>query len=267
MPADRKLPPDEVLAAVDNSDRPVTIITGGSRGIGAATAARLARAGHDLTLGYRHDHSSAEQAAARARACGARCVLAKADVTREHDVERLFAITTERLGMVTGVVNNAGVTAHIGDLADTPVPVIRQVIDVNFLGVVLCARQASKIMSRRRGGRGGAIVNVSSAAATLGSPHESGPYAAAKAAVEALTIGLAKELAADQIRVNAVAPGIIRTGIHAAAGDPSRPDRLAENIPLGRAGEPGEIATAIAWLLGPEASYVTGAVVRAAGGL
>lgn len=252
---------------MDNFDRPVTIITGGSRGIGAATAARLARAGHDLTLAYRHDHSSAQQAAAQARACGARCVLVKADVTREHDVERLFAVTAEQLGMVTGIVNNAGVTAHIGDLADTPVPVIRQVIDVNFLGVVLCARQASKIMSRRRGGRGGAIVNVSSAAATLGSPHEYVHYAAAKAAVEALTIGLAKELAADQIRINAVAPGIIRTGIHAAAGDPGRPDRVAKNIPLGRAGEPGEIAAAIAWLLGPEASYVTGAVVRAAGGL
>lgn len=252
---------------MDNTDRPVTIITGGTRGIGAATAVRLARAGHDLTLAYRRDDSAAEQAAARIQAAGSRCVLAKVDVTRQNDVERLFAITAEQLGMVTGVVNNAGVTAGIGDLADTPIAVIRQVIDVNLVGVILCARQASKVMSTRRGGRGGVIVNVSSAAATLGSPHEYVHYAAAKAAVEALTVGLAKELAADQIRVNAVAPGTIRTGIHAAAGDPGRPDRVARNVPLGRAGEPDDVAPAIAWLLGPEAGYVTGAVLRIAGGL
>lgn len=252
---------------MDNTDRPVTIITGGTRGIGAATAVRLARAGHDLTLAYRRDDSAAEQAAARVQAAGSRCVLAKADVTRPHEVERLFAIAAGQLGMVTGVVSNAGVTAGIGDLADTPVAVIRQVIEVNLVGVILCARQAAKVMSTRRGGRGGVIVNVSSAAATLGSPHEYVHYAAAKAAVEALTVGLAKELAADQIRVNAVAPGTIRTGIHAAAGDPGRPDRVARNIPLGRAGEPDDVAPAIAWLLGPEAGYVTGAVLRIAGGL
>ena len=252
---------------MENAGRPVTIITGGTRGIGAATAIRLARAGHDLTLAYRRDDDAAEQTAARVRNAGARCVLAKVDITRRRDVERLFSVTAGQLGMVTGVVNNAGATAHIGDLADTPVHVIRHVIDVNLLGVILCARQAGKIMSTRRGGRGGAIVNVSSAAATLGSPHEYVHYAAAKAAVEALTIGLAKELAGEEIRVNAVAPGTIRTAIHAAAGDPGRPDRVARNIPLGRAGEPDDVAPAIAWLLGPEAAYVTGAVLRVAGGL
>jgi glucose 1-dehydrogenase len=252
---------------VENGDRPITIITGGGRGIGAATAVQLAQAGHDLTIAYREDDSAARQTAARAQAAGARFVLAKVDITRQDDVERLFSITASQAGMVTGLVNNAGVTAHIGDLADTPVEVIRHVIDVNLLGVILCARQASKVMSVHRGGQGGAIVNISSAGATLGSPHEYVHYAAAKAAVEALTIGLAKELANDQIRVNAVAPGTIRTTIHAAAGDPGRPDRVARNIPLGRAGEPGEIAPAIAWLLGPEASYVTGAVLRVAGGL
>jgi NAD(P)-dependent dehydrogenase (short-subunit alcohol dehydrogenase family) len=247
--------------------RQVTIVTGGTRGIGVATAVRLARAGHDLVLSYRSDESAAQQAAACVQDAGARCVLIRADVTREDDVERLFAVATAQLGAVTGLVNNAGATVHIGDLADTPVHVIRDVVDVNLLGVILCARQAATLMSVRRGGPGGAIVNVSSAAATLGSAHEYVHYAAAKAAVEAFTVGLAKELAADQIRVNAVAPGVIRTAIHAAAGDPGRPERVAKNIPLGRAGEPGEIAPAIAWLLGPEAGYVTGAVLRVAGGL
>lgn len=247
--------------------RPVTIVTGGTRGIGAATAVRLALAGHDVALAYRQDEDAAQQTAASVRTAGGRCVLARTDITSEHDVARLFAVTVDQLGPVTGLVNNAGATVHIGDLADTPVPVIRDVIDVNLVGAILCARQASKIMSARRGGRGGAIVNVSSAAATLGSPHEYVHYAAAKAGVEALTVGLARELAADQIRVNAVAPGVVRTTIHAAAGDPGRPDRVAGNIPLGRAGEPEEVAPAIAWLLGPEAAYVTGAVLRVAGGL
>jgi glucose 1-dehydrogenase len=250
-----------------NGDRPVTVITGGTRGIGAATALRLAGAGHDLALAYHRDDSAAGQAAAQVRAAGARCVTIKADVTSETDVERLFSAAAGELGPVTGVVSNAGATVHIGELADTPVPVIREVIDVNLLGVILCARQAARVMSVRRGGRGGAIVNVSSAASTLGSPREYVHYAAAKAAVEALTYGLGKELAADQIRVNAVAPGTIRTGIHAAAGDPGRPDRVAPLIPLGRAGEPDDVAPAIAWLLGPEAAYVTGAVLRVAGGL
>jgi NAD(P)-dependent dehydrogenase (short-subunit alcohol dehydrogenase family) len=157
---------------MENGDRPITIITGGSRGIGAATAIQLARAGHDLTLTYRQDDSAAHETAAQVRAAGARCVLAKADITSQDDVERLFSITASHLGVVTGVVNNAGSTVHVGDLADTPVPVIRQVIEVNLIGVILCARQASKVMSIRRGGQGRAIVSVSSAAATLGSPRQ-----------------------------------------------------------------------------------------------
>ncbi|HET6213208.1 MAG TPA: SDR family oxidoreductase [Micromonosporaceae bacterium] len=247
--------------------RPITVITGGSRGIGAATAIRLARAGHDLAIAYRHDDAAAEDLANLVTAQGVRCVLVRADVARDDDVQRLFAVATEQLGPVTGLVNNAGLTAHIGDLVDTPVQVIQRVIDVNLLGVVLCARRAAQLMSVRRAGRGGAIVNVSSSAATLGSAHEYVHYAAAKAAVDTFTVGLAKELADDKIRVNAVAPGIVRTRIHADAGDPDRAERLAGRIPLGRAGEPDEIASAIAWLLGPEASYVTGAVLRAAGGM
>ena len=151
---------------------------------------------------------------------------------------------------MTGLVANAGLTGHIGDLADTPVDVIRRVIDVNYLGVVLCARRAAQTMSTRRGGPGGAIVAVSSAAATVGAAHEYVHYAGAKAAVDALTVGLAKELADAGVRVNAVAPGLVRTGIHAAAGDPGRLERVVGRVPMGRVGEPDEIAPAIAWLPG-----------------
>jgi glucose 1-dehydrogenase len=246
--------------------RPVTIVTGASRGIGAATAVRLAAAGHDVVVNHRRSAADAEDVAGQVRAAGARCLVVSADVTREDDVDRLFAAAAE-LGPVTGLVNNAGATLHLADLADTPVAVVRQVLDVNLLGAVLCARAAARAMSTHRGGPGGAIVNVSSSAATLGSPHEYVHYAAAKAGVDALTVGLAKELADAGVRVNAVAPGLVRTGIHADAGDPGRLERVVPRIPLGRPGEPDEAAAAIVWLLGADASYVTGAVLRVSGGL
>jgi NAD(P)-dependent dehydrogenase (short-subunit alcohol dehydrogenase family) len=247
--------------------RLVTVVTGGGRGIGAATVRVLARAGHDVVVGYREDSEAATRVVDSARSEGVQAIAVRADVVREDEVEHLFATAVEQLGTVTGLVSNAGVTAHIGDLAETPVDVIREVVDVNLVAPILCAREAARLMSVRRGGGGGSIVNVSSAAATLGSPHEYVHYAAAKAGVEALTMGLSKELADDGVRVNAVAPGIVRTGIHAAAGQPGREDRLASRIPLGRAAEPAEIAPAIVWLMSREASYVTGAVVRVAGGL
>ena len=246
--------------------RPITIVTGGSRGIGAATVLALARGGHDIALVYRENAGAAAAVVEAAGAHGARCVAIGADVSCAEDVEELFAATARELGTPTGLVNNAGTSGRLGDLADTAVDTIRLVIDVNLLGTVLCARRAAQVMAPRRGGRGGAIVNVSSAAATLGSAHEYVHYAGAKAGVEALTVGLAKELAADAIRVNAVSPGIISTAIHAAAGDPDRPARMTTAIPLGRPGEPEEVAAAIAWLLGDAASYVTGAVLRIAGG-
>ena len=241
-------------------------VTGGSRGIGAATVAALAAGGYDVALGYRQDAAAAERVVARATAAGARCVAVPADVTQADDVERLFAAAAE-LGPVSGLVANAGLTGHIADLADTPVEIIRRVIDVNLTGAVLCARRAAQVMSTARGGAGGAIVTVSSAAATLGSAHEYVHYAAAKAGIEALTVGLAKELAGEGVRVNAVAPGIVDTEIHAAAGRPDRARTAAERIPLGRAAQADEIAPAILWLLGPEAAYTTGAVIRVAGGL
>lgn len=252
---------------VDPVLRPVAVVTGGGRGIGAATVLHLAQTGHDVVVNYHRNQEAAERIVQSAQAAGVRAVAVRGDVASEEDVDRLFTIAQETMGAVTGLVNNAGATLHIGDLAGTPVAVVREVIDVNLLGAILCSRRAAQLMSTSRGGAGGAIVNVSSAAATLGSPHEYVHYAAAKAGVDALTIGLSKELAGDGIRVNAVAAGVIRTGIHAAAGAPDRADRAADRVPLGRAGEPQEIAAAIGWLLGPEATYVTGAILRVAGGL
>ena len=246
--------------------RPLTVVTGGSRGIGAATVVHLAGQGHDVVVGHRSGRAEAQEVVAAASSLGVRAVAVAADVTDPEQVDALFAAAGE-LGPVTGLVANAGLTAHLGDLADTPVDVVRHVVDVNLLGVVWCVRRGAQLMSRSRGGAGGSIVAVSSGAATLGSPHEYVHYAAAKAGVDALVVGLAKELADDGVRVNAVAPGLVRTGIHAGAGDPGRLDRVSSRVPMGRPGEPDEIAPAIAWLLGPEARYCTGAVLRVAGGL
>jgi len=242
--------------------RPVTIVTGGGRGIGAATALRLAEAGHDLAISYRADAQAAERVVEAVTAAGGRAVAIQAETAQEADVDRLFERAAAELGPITGVVNNAGITSPLGRLTDTRVEDLRRVIDVNVVGVLLCARRAATVLTR-----GGAIVNVSSAAATLGSPNQYVHYAASKAAVDALTVGLSKELAPAGIRVNTVAPGIIETEIHATSGDPDRPAKLAGQIPLGRPGQPEEIAAAIAWLLSPEASYTTGATLRVAGGL
>lgn len=238
----------------------LTVVTGGGRGIGAATAVRLAADGHDLVLSYASDREAAERTAARVRELGVRCLVVRADVADPDQVDGLFDAAAAE-APITGLVNNAGSTLHIGDLADTPVDVIRRVVDVNLTGAILVARRAVRDMVE-----GGAIVNVSSGAATLGAPHEYVHYAAAKAGVDTLTTGLAQEAAARGIRVNGVAPGIIRTDIHAAAGDPDRLERVAPNVPMGRVGEPEEVAEAIAWLLSDACPYATGATLRVAGG-
>ncbi|MGW3664969.1 SDR family NAD(P)-dependent oxidoreductase [Streptomyces sp. NPDC005141] len=243
--------------------RPVTIVTGGSRGIGAAACVRLAADGHDVVVGYVSDAEAAERTATAVRAAGAQCVTVRVDTSDEADVERLFDTAGDRLGRVTGLVNNAGVTGPLGRLADADPADLRRVIEVNLLGTLLCSRRAARSMAALGGG---AIVNVSSAAATLGSPGEFVHYAASKAAVDALTTGLAKELGPDGIRVNAVAPGMIGTEMHATMGDPGRVERAASSIPLRRVGRAEEIAAAIAWLMSPDASYTTGAVVRVSGG-
>ena len=239
--------------------RPLTVVTGGSRGIGAAVCRRLAAEGHDVVLGYAAAADAAEAVAADVRAAGGRCATVRLDVADPTGVDALFDAAAE-LGHVTGLVNNAGIVGPTGRLLDVPVDELLRVYAVDVVGVLLCARR----FARDAGGRGGAIVNLSSAAATLGSPGEYVHYAGAKAAVDTITVGLSKELAADGIRVNAVAPGIVWTEIHA---DPQRPAKLADRIPMGRAGQPEEITGAIAWLLSPDASYATGTVVRVAGGL
>lgn len=245
----------------------VTIVTGGGRGIGAAVVAELAGDGHDVVVNYREDAVAAEGMAETARAFGVRALCVRADVTRPDEVSGLFDRTAAELGAVTGLVNSAGATLHLADLADTPVDIMRAVVDANLLSALLCSREAVRRMSTRRGGAGGAIVSVSSVAATSGSPHEYVHYAAAKAGVDAMTVGLAKEVAAEGVRVNAVSPGPVETRIHADAGEPGRPARLAASIPMGRAGVPGDVAPAIRWLLSDEARYVTGANIKITGGL
>ncbi|MGK5499535.1 SDR family oxidoreductase [Streptomyces sp. URMC 125] len=248
-------------------ERQVTVVTGAGRGIGAAVARRLARAGHDVAVGYERDAEAAEATAAAVRAEGREAVAVRMDISVEAEVDAFFAEAADRLGPVTGAVLNAGITGPLGRFTETPTAVMRRVVDVNVVGTLLCARRAVLAMSERHGGSGGAIVTVSSCAATLGSPGEYVHYAASKAAVDAMTVGLAKELAPEGVRVNSVQPGTILTEMHAAMGDARRPWRKAEVIPMGRPGEAEEVAGAVAWLLSPEASYTTGAVLRVSGGL
>lgn len=244
---------------------PVTVVTGASAGIGAAVAVRLARAGHDLVLGYRRSREGAEKVAAEVAGVGRRAVCVPADVA-DDGAPDLLVEAAAGLGPLTGFVANAGLTAHLADLADTPVDVVRRVVEVNLIGALLGLRRAAQVMALSRGGAGGAIVAISSSSTATGSPHEYVHYAAAKAGIEVATLGLARELARDGVRVNCVAPGLVDTGIHADAGDPGRPARMAPQIPMGRAAEADEIAAAVAWLLSDEASYVTGATLRVTGG-
>ncbi|NUO56768.1 MAG: SDR family oxidoreductase [Hamadaea sp.] len=239
----------------------VTVVTGGSRGIGAATCRVLAERGHDLAVGYRRDQAAADQVVQAAVAAGVRAISVQLDTVVRDEVAHLFDRAEAELGAVTGLVNNAGVGSPIGPFVDLTEADLRRVVDVNVVGYFLVAQEAVRRMSA-----GGSIVNVSSGAATTGSPNEYIHYAASKAAVDAMTVGLSKELGPRGIRVNTVSPGVTHTEFHAGSGEPGRADRIGPNLPLGRAGRPEEIAYAIAWLLSDEASFTTGATVRVAGG-
>jgi len=246
--------------------QPVILITGASRGIGAATALLAAERGYAVAVNYRTGSSAAAEVVARIASRGGRALAVRADVAVEADVVGMFAATTRQLGPVSALVNNAGILEQQMPLESMSAERIARVLLTNVLGSMLCAREAVKHMSTRRGGAGGAIVNVSSRAAQLGSPNEYIDYAASKAALDTLTIGLAKEAAADGIRVNAVRPGLIHTDMHASGGEPGRIARLQHSVPLQRGGEVHEVAHAVLWLLSTEASYVTGALLDVAGG-
>ena len=242
----------------------VMIVTGGGRGIGAAIARKAAAQGWRLCLTYAERAAEADAVAEELEAAGADCRIVQGWVEDPDFAPRVFD-TAAALGPVTALVNNAGAPGRIGAFADTPGDAMAQALGVNLLGPMLMSREA--VRRWRETGVKGRIVNISSIAATLGAPGEYVPYAAAKAGVEAMTVGLAKEVAAAGIRVNAVSPGTVNTNIHAAAGEPDRAARVAARIPMGRPGEPEEVAGAVLYLLSDEASYVTGAVLRVAGGL
>lgn len=245
----------------------VMLITGGSRGIGAASALLAVEQGYAVCINYLRDADTAKALCQKLEARGGKAIAVQANVSVEHEVEQLFLEIDKRLGRLTTLVNSAGTVGQASRLQNMDWRRISQVLLTNVLGTMLCCKHAILRMSNKHGGAGGAIVNVSSAASRLGSAGEYVDYAASKGAVDSLTLGLAKEVAADGIRVNAVRPGFIRTDFHALSGDPDRIEKLKSRLPMGRGGEPEEVATAILWLLGEQSSYVTGSFIDLAGGL
>jgi NAD(P)-dependent dehydrogenase (short-subunit alcohol dehydrogenase family) len=244
----------------------VLLVTGGSRGIGAATAQLAAERGYAVCLSYKGSREAAERVAADIERKGGRALALAGDVGVEADVLRVFEQMDASLGRITALVNNAGILEHHMRLDEMRVDRWHRVLTTNVIGSFLCAREAVKRMSTRHGGSGGAIVNLSSMAARLGAPNEYVDYAASKGAVDAMTIGLAKEVAAEGIRVNAVRPGLIYTDIHASGGEPGRVDRIKGAVPMQRGGSPDEVARAILFLLSDEASYATGTFIDVSGG-
>ena len=244
----------------------VVIITGASRGIGAACAILAARHGYDVAVNYAGNLDAAKAVVAAIEAIGRKAILIQADVSCEEDVIRMFDETAQTFGGIDALVNNAGILENQMRVENMSLERLQRVMAVNVVGSFLCAREAIKYMSIKHGGNGGAIVNVSSAAARLGSPFEFVDYAASKGAIDSMTIGLAKEIAEDNIRVNAIRPGLIYTDIHQLAGEPGRVDRLKDAVPMKRGGTADEVAQTIIWLLSAAASYVTGSILDVAGG-
>nr|WP_276081549.1 SDR family oxidoreductase [Methylobacterium sp. GC_Met_2] len=247
------------------SSYPVAIVTGGSRGIGRAVSLLLAERGYAVCLSYVSDAAAAQGVVDAITAKGGRALAVKSDVGSEADVITLFE-AADTLGPLKALVNNAGVVDVKSDVADMSLARLQRMMTTNVVGSFLCAREAVRRMSTKRGGAGGAIVNLSSVAARLGGPSQFVDYAASKGAIDSLTIGLAREVAGEGIRVNAVAPGIIATEIHASGGEPDRVERLGPAVPLGRAGTAEEVAAPIVWLLSEDASYTTGAILDVGGG-
>jgi NAD(P)-dependent dehydrogenase (short-subunit alcohol dehydrogenase family) len=242
------------------------IISGASRGIGAATALLAARRGYRVCVNYRQHQAAAEGVVREIARGGGDALAVQADVAREDDVVRLFETCDRELGRIVGLVNNAGTLETQTRVEHIDAARLARVLTTNVAGAFLCAREAVRRMSTARGGRGGAIVNLSSVAARLGAPGEYVDYAASKGAIDSFTVGLAAEVAAEGIRVNAVRPGVVLTDIHASGGEPDRPARVARAVPMRRPGRPDEIAAAIVWLLSEEASYITGAILDVSGG-
>ncbi len=245
---------------------PVLLITGGGRGIGAATALLAAQRGYAVAVNYASNSLAADEVVRTIRAGGGTAIAVQADVGDEAQVLAMFAKVDAKLGRLTALVNNAGVVDVTARVDEMSVARLERMFRINVIGSFVCAREAVRRMSTRHGGAGGAIVNVSSAAARLGSPGQYVDYAAAKAAIDTFTLGLAKEVADEGIRVNAVRPGLIDTEIHASGGLPRRAFDLAPTVPMKRTGSADEIAGAIVWLLSPEASYTTAALLDVAGG-
>lgn len=244
----------------------VILITGGSRGIGAATVLLAAKQGYAVCINYMRNENAALRLLEQIKMQGGRAMTIAGDVSVEADVMRLFNTVDESFGQLTALVNNAGILGKPSLVKDMSAERIQHVFATNVLGSFLCAREAVRRMSTKNNGKGGAIVNLSSAAARHGSPSEYVDYAATKGAIDTMTIGLAREVAAEGIRVNAVRPGIIDTDIHASGGEPGRVERMKDQIPMKRGGEPMEVAKAILWLLSDEASYITGTVIDVTGG-
>lgn len=245
----------------------VLIVTGGSRGIGAATARLAATQGYDVCISYIHNQAAADSTVHAIAEQGGKAIAIAADVASESEVVRLFDQANEKLGALTALVNNAGILETQMRVDSMDAARLNRVFSTNIVGSFLCAREAVRRMSTLHGGSGGAIVNVSSGAARLGSPGEYVDYAASKGAIDTMTIGLAKEVASEGIRVNAVRPGFIYTDIHTSGGEPNRVDRVKSSIPMKRGGQTKEVAQAILWLLSEEAAYTTGSFIDVTGGV
>jgi len=244
----------------------IVVITGGSRGIGAATARLAAARGYAVCVNYLQNRAAATAVVDAIRAGGGQAIAVAADVAVEADVVRLFATVDAELGTLAALVNNAGVLERQMRVDEMDAARLNRILTANVTSAFLCAKEAIRRMSTAYGGRGGAIVNLSSAAARLGAPGEYVDYAASKGAIDTFTLGLAREVAAEGIRVNAVRPGVIYTDIHARGGEPGRVDRIRDSVPMKRGGHPDEVANAILWLLADEASYTTGAFIDVTGG-